>query len=303
MGRGRGLPCSGRARILGSNAVGNLSPWPLGLRAAYSLLGSWRHGRPRAFQARLSPRTRPRPRLPLQLQRRPAQGRQFFSEAKAFRETPAWKKLEQVVSVAVGLGNQAAAKAGEAQHQRIIDARLETPAETARYLADLAFNQTKGTEGPTGIVVEYTTHPGAVAAAQQLMPPAAKVQVGAMFEGNPQLRRLSKDLDSTYVPSPGETVRPAQAAAPAPAAAGAPPSPGSAAGAPGAAAAPPAAAPAGGAAPAAGAAGPQGDAADASPPASPTDAQADAGADAQRPAVPPGYEPGAGASLGCPVRN
>jgi len=144
MGRGRGLPCSGRARILGSNAVGNLSPWPLGLRAAYSLLGSWRHGRPRAFQARLSPRTRPRPRLPLQLQRRPAQGRQFFSEAKAFRETPAWKKLEQVVSVAVGLGNQAAAKAGEAQHQRIIDARLETPAETARYLADLQSDQGHG---------------------------------------------------------------------------------------------------------------------------------------------------------------
>ncbi len=101
-------------------------------------------------------------------------GKQFFSEAKAFRETPGWKKLEQVVAIATKLSGEAATQAEAAQHQRVIDARLETPAETAKYLADLAFNQTKGSDGPTGIVVEYTTHPGAVAAAAQLMPPAGE---------------------------------------------------------------------------------------------------------------------------------
>ena len=235
------------------------------------------------------------------------QGKQFFNEAKAFRETPGWKKLEQVVAVAVGLGNEAAAKAEQAQHQRIINTQLETPAETAKYLADLAFNQTKGTDGPTGIVVEYTTHPGAVAAAQQLMPPAAKAQVGAMFEGNPQLRALSRGIAHIYVPAPGETAPPpgAQGAAPSPAAPpGGAPSPGNAAGAQNGAVAPvagaPAGAPEGGAAAAAGAAAPQADAAGASPPPAPeTSAQVDAGADTPRPTVPPGYEPVAGPSMGC----
>jgi hypothetical protein len=89
----------------------------------------------------------------------PTRGKQFFSEAKAFRETPGWKKLEQVVAIATKLSGEAATQAEAAQHQRVIDTRLETPAETARYLSDLAFSQTKGSEGPTGIVVEYTTHP------------------------------------------------------------------------------------------------------------------------------------------------
>ena len=239
-------------------------------------------------------------------------GKQFFSEAKAFRETPGWKKLEQVVAIATKLSGEAATQAEAAQHQRVIDARLETPAETAKYLADLAFNQTKGSDGPTGIVVEYTTHPGAVAAAAQLMPQEAKAQVGAMFEGNPQLRALSRGIAHIYVPAPGETAPPpgAQGAAASPAA-----PPGGVAlppaSAQGGAAAPaggaPAAAPGGGAAPVASprpapsAAGAPAPAVTQAPAPNAPSAEAEASDFAPRASVPAGYEPVAGGSRGCPT--
>ena len=230
-------------------------------------------------------------------------GKQFFNEAKAFRETPGWKKLEQVVAVATS--GEASTQAEAAKHQRVIDTRLETPAETARYLADLAFSQTKGSDGPTGIVVEYTTHPGAVAAAAQLVPQQAKAEVGALFEGNPRLRRLSKGLDAIYVPAPGETAPPSgpKGASPPASAGGAAPLP---AGAPVGAAAPAAGAPSPAAA--AGSPSPPPSGADAAAPAVPQgpapnapSAVAEASDFAPRAAVPPGYEPVAGGSLGCPA--
>lgn len=224
----------------------------------------------------------------------------FKNDLKKRTETPQWKNLEQKVAVALGLSQEAAKKANVGAQQRIINAQLETPRETAKYLSDLAFNRASGTDGASAIIIEITTNPTAVAQARQLVSPEAQAKVNSLFD-SPQLRRLNSSALRANVPAPGARPEAAptgsgEAAAPrtspnlAPSGTGnsaAPQTPGNAS-----PRAPPEQK----------VAAPAGTGGAASPRAQPEQKMA-AAAPSKRPAVPPGYEPVKGGSIGCPVKN